>query len=210
MFTSVLDFIIAAWKSEIVRNKISSVTMLILCVCVYEACVCSAMLHGNETWGPKDYELQWLRCNDRAIIHWIGGINDRDETPSASLLQKLVIEDIRSVLHCRRLKWYGHEQRATLCIKSITNFPLTSTRKKGRLRKIWFECVKTDVDRCGLSGVDPLDRDAWRAVASFTEEVNPRLAKLPLVFNGRLANCGLTSLVKEATGVQQSLVLPTT
>ena len=36
-------------------------------------------------------------------------------------------------------------------------------------------------------------------VASFTQEVNPRLAKRPLVFNGRLANRGLTSLVKEAT-----------
>ena len=37
-------------------------------------------------------------------------------------------------------------------------------------------------------------------VASFTKEVNSRLAKRPLVFNGRLANLGLTSLVKEATG----------
>ena len=38
-------------------------------------------------------------------------------------------------------------------------------------------------------------------VASFTKEVNPRLAKRPLIFNGRLANCGLNSLVKEATDV---------
>ena len=37
-------------------------------------------------------------------------------------------------------------------------------------------------------------------VASFTKEVNWRLAKRPLVFNGRLANRQLTSLVKEATG----------
>ena len=36
-------------------------------------------------------------------------------------------------------------------------------------------------------------------VASFTKEVNPRLAKRPLVFNGRLANRGLPSLVNEAT-----------
>ena len=36
-------------------------------------------------------------------------------------------------------------------------------------------------------------------VASFTKLVNPRLAKRPLVFNGRLGNCGLTSLVKEVT-----------
>ena len=38
----------------------------------------------------------------------------------------------------------------------------------------------------------------WRPVAHFIEEVNPRLAKRPLIFNGRLANRGLTSLVKEA------------
>ena len=36
-------------------------------------------------------------------------------------------------------------------------------------------------------------------VASFTKEVNRRLAKRPLIFNGRLANPGLTSLVKEAS-----------
>ena len=36
-------------------------------------------------------------------------------------------------------------------------------------------------------------------VAFFTKEVNPRSAKRPLIFNGRLANRGLISLVKEAT-----------
>ena len=36
-------------------------------------------------------------------------------------------------------------------------------------------------------------------VGSFTKEVNPRLAKRPLKTNGRLANRGLTSLVKEPT-----------
>ena len=35
-------------------------------------------------------------------------------------------------------------------------------------------------------------------MASFTKEVNLRLAKRLLVFNERLANRGLTSLVKEA------------
>ena len=39
------------------------------------------------------------------------------------------------------------------------------------------------------------------ALASFTTEVNPRLAKHPVKINGRLANLELTSLVNEATGV---------
>ena len=38
-------------------------------------------------------------------------------------------------------------------------------------------------------------------MTSFTKEVNSRLAKCPLVFDGRLANRELTFLVKEATGV---------
>ena len=38
-------------------------------------------------------------------------------------------------------------------------------------------------------------------VASFTKEINSRLAKRPLKTNGRLANLELTSLVKEATVV---------
>ena len=36
-------------------------------------------------------------------------------------------------------------------------------------------------------------------VVSFTKEVTSRFAKRPLVFNGRLANLGLTSLVKEGS-----------
>ena len=39
-------------------------------------------------------------------------------------------------------------------------------------------------------------------VASFTKEANPWLAKCPLKTNGRLANHGLTSLIKEATGIE--------
>ena len=38
-------------------------------------------------------------------------------------------------------------------------------------------------------------------MASFTKEVNPRLAKRPLKTNGRLANLELTFLVKEVTNV---------
>ena len=38
-------------------------------------------------------------------------------------------------------------------------------------------------------------------VASFSKENNPRLAKRPVKTNGRLANRGLTSLVKEAAEV---------
>ena len=130
---------------------------------VFEVCFRSAimvMLHGGVAWGPKrNSELQRLCRNDRNLIRWICGT--RDETPSAALLQKIRIEDITPVLRSRRLNWYGHVQRATSCINSITNFPIPGTRKQGKPSKTWSGCVKTGVSNCGLAGVDPQGRDAW-------------------------------------------------
>ena len=130
---------------------------------VFTTCVRSVMLYGSETWGLKDTGLQQLRRNDRAMIRWICGTKVRDETPSVSLLQKLGIEDIAAVLCSRRLRWYGHVQRASSCIKAVTDLAIPGTRRKGRPRMTWSECVKKDVIKSGLSGVDPQNRDAWRA-----------------------------------------------
>ena len=51
---------------------------------------------------------------------------------------------------------------------------------------------------CNVKAVPSLN-SLWRVV-SFSKEVKPRLAKWPLVFNGRLVNCRLSSSVKDATG----------
>ena len=99
------------------------------------SCVRSAMLHGSETWGPKEPEMQRLRHNACAMLCWISGIKDRDETPSSSLLLKPGIEDITWILRCQRLRWYGHVQWATSYIKSIKNFLLPSSAKKERKRE---------------------------------------------------------------------------
>ena len=51
-----------------------------ICSKVYETCVCSAMLHRSETWGPNNPELQRPCHNDPAMICWICGTKDRDKT----------------------------------------------------------------------------------------------------------------------------------
>ena len=129
-----------AWGKFRKLLTVLTTTHLSLRICgkVYEACVCSAMLHGRETWRPKEFELQWLCRNDCAMICWICGIKNRDQTPSSLLLLlKLGIKDITwaLVLHCWWLRQYGHIQRATSCIKSITNFYFPALeRKEGLVR----------------------------------------------------------------------------
>jgi len=120
------------------------------------------MLHGSETWAPNASDLQRLRRNDRAMIRWICGAKLEDEISSAVLHQKLDLDEITAVLRTRRLRWYGHVQRATSCINSITQLGLPGTRDRGRPRKTWSACVRNDMTICNLDGVNPLDRNSWR------------------------------------------------
>ena len=129
---------------------------------VFTACIRSTMLHGSETWAPNTSDLQWLRRNDRAMIRWIRGAKLEDEISSAVLHQKLDLDEITAVLRSRRLRWYGHVQRATSCINSITRLGLPGTRDRGRPRKTWSAYVRNDMTICNLDGVNPLDRNSWR------------------------------------------------
>ena len=60
-----------------------------------------------------------------------------------------------------------------------------------------------DIDLTLLCQIDIWLTSIWgslQILASFTKEDNLQLAKRPLKTNGHLANHGLTSLIKEATG----------
>ena len=92
-------------------------------------------------------------CGGSAAItvQWsVGSVASKTKTKHPQLRYYRNLEDITSALLCRQLRWYRHVQRALPCVKSFTNFPLPGTTKKGRSRKTWSECVKTDVDICAL------------------------------------------------------------
>ena len=136
---------------------------------VFSVCVRSAMLHGSETWAPNSSDLQRLRRNDRSMIRWICGVKLDDEIPSIVLHQRLHIEEITVALRTRRLRWFGHVQRASSCINSVSNLTVPGSRRRGRPRKTWSECVKKDIVDCNLSGFNPLDRDAWREAVRLSQ-----------------------------------------
>ena len=146
---------------------------------VYSACVRSSMLHGSETWAPKAEDLQRLRRNDRAMIRWICRVKLNDEIPSEVLNRRLGLEEVTSVVRTRRLRWYGHVQRASTCINSITQMPLPGGREAVRPRKTWRECVKNDLEKCNLTAVDPQNRDAWRKAIKSARCCLPRTQGQP-------------------------------
>ena len=131
---------------------------------VYTSCVRSTMLHGSETWGPNASDLHRLQRNDRAMIRWICGTKAGVHVPD-ELLQKLDINNITTVLRSGRLRWFGHVERApsTSCIKTVREKKISPIKRRGRPRKTWSECVNNDIKECGLTHIDPQDRESWRA-----------------------------------------------
>ena len=98
---------------------------------------------------------------------------EREETSSALLLQKLGIEDITTVLQCRRLRWYDKVQRAPRPVWKLSQtfrFPALE-RKEGPGRhglNVWRLMPMS-----GLAGLDLLDRDAWKAGVRHSLTANP-------------------------------------
>src|SRR6056300_1728659 len=130
---------------------------------VFSACVRSAMLHGSECWAPNASDLQRLRRNERSMLRWMYGTKPHDDIPSSVLHEQLGLLDIVVVLRARRLRWYGHVERASTSINDTFNFAVSGKRGRGRPRKSWFECVRNDLRECNMSSTNSLDRVAWRA-----------------------------------------------
>ena len=75
---------------------------------IYSPCVRRAMLHAAKTWPVTVSTLNRLRRNDLAMTRWMCNIKMNDNVCSHSLLSKLGIRDVETVLRTRRIRWFGH------------------------------------------------------------------------------------------------------
>ena len=131
---------------------------------IYDTCVRSAMLYASETWARTAAVTNRFRRNERAMVRKICRVQPLDEVETDDLLEKLGITGIEKGLRIRRLRWYGHVHRAqgwTNHVRDLHVEPLV--KLPGRPKKTWKEGAENDKTACGMSNIDPLDRDAWSA-----------------------------------------------
>ena len=133
---------------------------------LYSACVRSAMLYGSETWAITKTSLQRLERNDGYMIRRICRVRPMQGTHTNELRDRMGIQEVSEVLRARRLRWFGHTQRATSCINTIIDMPIPGPRGRGGQKKTWSTCVKDDQRVMGMrndaGAVDPKKRRDWR------------------------------------------------
>ena len=62
------------------------------------------------------------------------------------------------------MRWFGHVEHKDDAdwLKQCMKIEFEGTRQRGRLRKTWWDCVKTDMESFGLSCEDAQDDNDWR------------------------------------------------
>ena len=142
---------------------------------VFNAFVRSALLHGSETWAPTAPDLQRLCRNDRSMIRWICGVRDDDKVPSETLCAMLGVQEVKAALRTRRFGLFGHVAGSSSCTDSITSMTIPSTRRRGRPKKTWSECIKAEMRMCSLGSIDPLNREVWGMGVRHSSHLLPTL-----------------------------------
>ena len=98
----------------------------------------------------------------RGFIEMID-VKTHDHVPMEALYTKLGIQEVAVALRNKRLRWYGHVAGASSWTNSTNCIAIPGPRGRGRPRKSWSECVKSDGNLCNLEGIDPQNREGWRS-----------------------------------------------
>ena len=102
----------------------------------YTACISALSCCMPVSVGPPmSMTCLNCKCNDRAMIWWTCNVRLKDHISSDSLLRKLGINNIQTLLRYNRLRWFGHVVRNVGCINSITEFEVDGQCGCGRPRK---------------------------------------------------------------------------
>ena len=123
----------------------------------YSTYIPTVLLYASECWAPNVNDLLKLQHNGRAMIRWTCNVRLKDHISSDSLLRKLGINNIHTLLRYNRLRWFGHV-RNDGCINSITEFEVDGQHGRGRPKKTWKDTIINDLRHWKLSRADPANR----------------------------------------------------
>ena len=114
------------------------------------------------------------------MIRLMFSVKLTDKKTNVELRESMRVENVRSVIRRRRLRWYGHVMRKSEdnWVKKCLEIDVVGVKPRGRPKKSWMEVVAGDMSRLGLKDDDAQSRVTWRSVINrdrsiFQKPANP-------------------------------------
>ena len=117
---------------------------------MYNSCVRGAMLYSSECWDLRKEDKKRLEGSERAMLLWLCNITKKQCVSTNSLLSRLKLKSLDSVLRCNRLRRLGHVKRRELYTGQILSLELEVKRSRGCLKKYWLGAIKDDLKQQNL------------------------------------------------------------
>ena len=121
----------------------------------YSTYIHPVLLCASECWAPSVNGMLKLECNDCAMVRWICNVRLKDHISSDSLLEKLGINNIQTLLQYSWLHCFVHIARNDGCVNSITALEVDGHPGRGSPRKTWRDAINDDCKNWKLTRVEP-------------------------------------------------------
>ena len=125
----------------------------------------SVLVYASETWATKVEDIQRMERAERMMIRWMCKVTLKDRIHMDELRQRLGVDSVIEVARQGRLRWFGHVERKSRedYVSACRELEVKGTRRRGRGRKTWMDCVSEDMKKTGLKKEDAQNRSTWRA-----------------------------------------------
>ena len=118
------------------------------------------MLYLSEYWALRQEDKKRLELSERAMLLWLCNIK-KERVSTSSLLSRLKLKSLDSVLRCNRLLWFRHVKRSELYTGQILDLELEGNRSCGLPKKCSLDGIKDDLRQWNLQAETCQNRSEW-------------------------------------------------
>ncbi|KAJ8709706.1 hypothetical protein PYW08_009710 [Mythimna loreyi] len=131
---------------------------------IYKSVIRPVLLYGSECWALKKTDEKRLHVAEMRMLRWMCGVTRMDKVRNEYIRGSLKVAPVTEKLRGNRLSWYGHVKRRdeTHVTKKAMSMNVDGWRGRGRPKKIWMDCVRSDMENRGVSDSVTGDRTEWK------------------------------------------------
>ena len=128
---------------------------------MYNSCVIRTMLYLSECWALRQ-DKKRLEHSERAMLLWLCNIKKEKRVSTNSLLSRMKLKSLDSVLRYNTLHWFRHVKQSELYTGQIMDLEVEENRSCGCQKKCWLDSIKDDLRLWSLQAKTCQGQHEWR------------------------------------------------
>ena len=128
---------------------------------MYNSCVRETMLYSSEYWALIQEDKERVERSERAMLLWMCNIK-KERVSKNSLLSRLKLKRLDSVLKCNKQRWFGHVKRSKMYTRQILDLDVEGNKSRGRPKNCCLDAIKDNLRQWNFQPETSQNRSEWR------------------------------------------------